>query len=161
MVVSNVFRKFFHPRFYRHDKVLASLTESLTIATSFGLRVISCPRKRIRSCRRKKPALCPHSGRSHDGQYNWGLRSMQDDPQSDPCGGQNVFDVYTKSTGVGLNCTKYRTGDPYDCAIDADGRFRGTARSDHEKTHGLANSFAGVAILIYAASPEIEHKSQA
>src|SRR5581483_6970859 len=27
----------------------------------------------------------------------WGLRSMQDDPKSNGWGGQNVFDVYTKS----------------------------------------------------------------
>jgi general secretion pathway protein G len=33
---------------------------------------------------------------------------MQDDPQSDSWGGQNVFDVYTKSTGVALNGTKYK-----------------------------------------------------
>src|SRR5882757_1157928 len=26
----------------------------------------------------------------------WGMRSMQDDPESDSWGGQNVFDVYTK-----------------------------------------------------------------
>ncbi|HEV8494201.1 MAG TPA: type II secretion system protein, partial [Candidatus Angelobacter sp.] len=32
------------------------------------------------------------------GNTDWGLRSMQDDPQSDSWGGQNVFDVYTKST---------------------------------------------------------------
>jgi general secretion pathway protein G len=42
------------------------------------------------------------------GNTDWGLRSMQDDPQSDSWGGQNVFDVYTKSTGVGLDGTKYR-----------------------------------------------------
>ncbi len=42
------------------------------------------------------------------GNTDWGLRSMQDDPQSDSWGGQNVFDVYTKSTGVGLNGTKYK-----------------------------------------------------
>jgi general secretion pathway protein G len=42
------------------------------------------------------------------GNSDWGLRSMQDDPQSDSWGGQNVFDVYTKSTGVGLNGTKYK-----------------------------------------------------
>jgi general secretion pathway protein G len=42
------------------------------------------------------------------GNRDWGLRSMQDDPQSDSWGGQNVFDVYTKSTGVGLNGTKYK-----------------------------------------------------
>lgn len=42
------------------------------------------------------------------GNSDWGLRSMQDDPQSDSWGGQNVFDVYTKSTGTGLNDTKYK-----------------------------------------------------
>jgi general secretion pathway protein G len=42
------------------------------------------------------------------GNTDWGLRSMQDDPQSDSWGGQNVFDVYTKSTGTGLNGTKYK-----------------------------------------------------
>jgi general secretion pathway protein G len=38
----------------------------------------------------------------------WGLRSMQDDPVSDSWGGQNVFDVYTKSQGEGLDGTKYK-----------------------------------------------------
>ena len=42
------------------------------------------------------------------GNTDWGLRSMQDDPQSDSWGGQNVFDVYTKSTGTGLNGIKYK-----------------------------------------------------
>jgi general secretion pathway protein G len=42
------------------------------------------------------------------GTTDWGLRSMQDDPQSDSWGGQNVFDVYTKSTGTGLDGTKYK-----------------------------------------------------
>lgn len=42
------------------------------------------------------------------GNTDWGMRSMQDDPQSDSWGGQNVFDVYTKSTGTGLNGTKYK-----------------------------------------------------
>ena len=38
----------------------------------------------------------------------WGLRSMQDDVDSDSWGGQNVFDVYTKSEGTGLDGTKYK-----------------------------------------------------
>jgi general secretion pathway protein G len=38
----------------------------------------------------------------------WGMRSMQDDPDSDSWGGQNVFDVYTKSEGAGLDGTKYK-----------------------------------------------------
>lgn len=43
------------------------------------------------------------------GNTDWGLRSMQDDPASDSWGGQNVFDVYTKSEGTGLDGTKYKT----------------------------------------------------
>jgi general secretion pathway protein G len=38
----------------------------------------------------------------------WGLRSMQDDPESTSWGGQNVFDVYTKAEGTGLEGTKYK-----------------------------------------------------
>src|SRR3954470_5344622 len=38
----------------------------------------------------------------------WGLRSYQDKPDSTSWGGQNVFDVYTKSSGTGLDGTKYR-----------------------------------------------------
>lgn len=41
------------------------------------------------------------------GKAEWGLRSMQDDPQSSSWGGQNVFDVFTKSTGTALDGTKY------------------------------------------------------
>jgi general secretion pathway protein G len=37
----------------------------------------------------------------------WGTRSMQDDPDSRSWGGQNVFDVYSKSAGTALDGTKY------------------------------------------------------
>ncbi|MGH9536641.1 MAG: type II secretion system protein [Terriglobales bacterium] len=40
---------------------------------------------------------------------DWGLRSMQDDPDSDSWGGQNVFDVFTKAQGTGLDGTEYKT----------------------------------------------------
>lgn len=40
---------------------------------------------------------------------DWGLRSNQDDPDSDSFGGQNVYDVYTKSQGTALDGTKYDT----------------------------------------------------
>ena len=43
------------------------------------------------------------------GKSEWGLRSMQDDPDSDSWGGQGVFDVYTKSEGTALDGTKYKT----------------------------------------------------
>jgi len=42
------------------------------------------------------------------GNTDWGMRSMQDDPKSDSWGGQNVFDVYTKSNATGLNGTNYK-----------------------------------------------------
>jgi general secretion pathway protein G len=41
------------------------------------------------------------------GNADWGLRSMQDDPDSQSWGGQNVFDVYTKSQGTALDGTRY------------------------------------------------------
>ena len=41
------------------------------------------------------------------GQAEWGVRSMQDDPETGSSGGQNVFDVFSKSTGTGLDGTKY------------------------------------------------------
>jgi general secretion pathway protein G len=56
--------------------------------------------KRVRFLRRIP--VDPMTGNS-----DWGLRSMQDDPSTDSWGGQNVFDVYSKSPGTGLDGTKY------------------------------------------------------
>ena len=41
------------------------------------------------------------------GTTDWGMRSIQDDPDSQSWGGKNVFDVYTKSQGTALDGTKY------------------------------------------------------
>ena len=41
------------------------------------------------------------------GTFDWGKRSMQDDPKAQSWGGQNVFDVYSKST------ERARDGTPY------------------------------------------------
>ena len=38
---------------------------------------------------------------------DWGLRSYQDKADSTSWGGQNVFDVYSKSSGTALDGTKY------------------------------------------------------
>jgi general secretion pathway protein G len=41
------------------------------------------------------------------GHREWGLRSVQDDPDSTSWGGDNVFDVYSQSQGTALDGTKY------------------------------------------------------
>jgi general secretion pathway protein G len=41
------------------------------------------------------------------GNMEWGMRSMQDDADSTSWGGQNVFDVFSNSTGEALDGTKY------------------------------------------------------
>ena len=41
------------------------------------------------------------------GSTEWGLRSSQDSPDSTSYGGQNVYDIYSKSTGMGLDGSKY------------------------------------------------------
>ena len=39
---------------------------------------------------------------------DWGMRSIQDEAESQSWGGQNVFDVYTKSDGIAFDGTRYR-----------------------------------------------------
>jgi general secretion pathway protein G len=43
------------------------------------------------------------------GTADWDLRSNQDDADSSSWGGQNVFDVHSKSTATALDGTKYNT----------------------------------------------------
>jgi general secretion pathway protein G len=43
------------------------------------------------------------------GNAEWGLRSNQDDADSDSFGGQNVYDVHSKSTGTAFDGTRYAT----------------------------------------------------
>ncbi len=47
------------------------------------------------------------SRRSMTKTKDWGMRSVQDDPDSTSWGGQDVFDVYSKATGTALDGTKY------------------------------------------------------
>ena len=41
------------------------------------------------------------------GKPDWGMRSVQDDPDSRSWGGQNVFDIYSQSQGTALDGTRY------------------------------------------------------
>lgn len=41
------------------------------------------------------------------GKEEWGLRSYQDEPDSTSWGGENVYDVYSLSEGMGLNRVPY------------------------------------------------------
>ena len=41
------------------------------------------------------------------GKPDWGMRSMQDDPDSKSWGGENVFDVHSSSNGIALDGTQY------------------------------------------------------
>ena len=41
------------------------------------------------------------------GEPEWGMRSYQDRPDSRSWGGQNVFDVYSRAQGTGLDGTAY------------------------------------------------------
>ena len=41
------------------------------------------------------------------GEEEWGKRSWQDDWDADSWGGENLFDVYSLSEGVGMNGVPY------------------------------------------------------
>lgn len=41
------------------------------------------------------------------GKAEWGMRSVQDDPESTSWGGKNVFDVFSLSQGTALDGTRY------------------------------------------------------
>jgi general secretion pathway protein G len=65
-----------------------------------GVQLAGAPDRRVRFLR--KIPVDPMTGNA-----DWGLRSVQDDADSDSWGGQDVFDVYTKSQDTALDGTKY------------------------------------------------------
>ena len=65
-----------------------------------GVEVSASPDKKLKFLRR-----IPRDPMT--GSTDWGLRSYQDDPDSTSFGGQNVFDVYTKSQDTALDGTRY------------------------------------------------------
>jgi general secretion pathway protein G len=46
---------------------------------------------------------------SPDNPNNWGLRSYADEPDSTQWGGDNVYDVYSKSDRIAIDGSKYST----------------------------------------------------
>src|SRR5215831_13682478 len=50
----------------------------------------------------RKIPIDPMTGRA-----DWGLRAVQDEPDSRHWSGKNVFDVYSQSTGTAMDGTKY------------------------------------------------------
>ena len=50
----------------------------------------------------RKIPIDPMTGRA-----DWGLRAVQDDPDSKHWSGKDVFDVYSQSTGTAMDGTKY------------------------------------------------------
>ena len=66
-----------------------------------GVPLVNSPDgKKLRVLRRIPVDPLTHS-------TEWGLRSYQDEPDSNSWGGQNVFDVYSQSTGTALDGTAY------------------------------------------------------
>jgi general secretion pathway protein G len=67
-----------------------------------GVQLAGASDKKVRFLR--KVPVDPFTGNT-----DWGLRSVQDDPDTTSWGGQDVFDVYSKATGTALNGTRYAT----------------------------------------------------
>jgi general secretion pathway protein G len=65
-----------------------------------GVELATAKERRVRFLR-KIPAD-PMTGRAE-----WGMRSVQDDPKANSWGGQNVFDVFSRSQGTALDGSKY------------------------------------------------------
>jgi general secretion pathway protein G len=65
-----------------------------------GIELATAKERRVRFLR--KIPVDPMTGRAE-----WGMRSVQDDPKSTGWGGQNVFDVYSKSQGIALDGSRY------------------------------------------------------
>jgi general secretion pathway protein G len=65
-----------------------------------GVQLAGAPDRHVRFLRR-----IPRDPMT--GNTEWGMRSVQDDADATSWGGQDVFDVYSKSIGTALDGTKY------------------------------------------------------
>jgi general secretion pathway protein G len=80
---------------------LEQLTEPLTLAGSVG--------GKTRKYLRRIPRDPMTELESPDNPNNWGLRSTSDAPDSTQWGGDDVFDVYSKSDKIALDGSQYST----------------------------------------------------
>jgi general secretion pathway protein G len=71
-----------------------------------GVEDASSPERRMMYFLRRLPADPFYSGRA-DAEESWGLRSYAS-PPDDPSEGDDVFDVYSRAEGIGLNGVPYR-----------------------------------------------------
>ncbi len=84
-----------------YPESLEQLTEPLTLAGSVG--------GKTRKYLRRIPRDPMTETDSPDNPNNWGLRSASDSPDSTQWGGDNVFDVYSKSDKIALDGSRYST----------------------------------------------------
>jgi general secretion pathway protein G len=76
---------------YGYPPNLQALVDPITLQNGLKLRLL------------KEIPVDPFTG-----DRDWGVHSMDDDPDSDNWDGGQVYDVYSKAQGTGLNGTKYR-----------------------------------------------------
>ena len=77
----------------------SQLSPSQSISSAAGGALSDMPSK-VRYLR--KVPVDPMTGKG-----DWGMRSVQDDPDTTSWGGKNVFDVFSLSGGIALDGTKY------------------------------------------------------
>ena len=79
---------------------LQTLVTGVKLGNSIGNSLGNSGDKKIVFLR--KIPIDPMTGRA-----DWGLRAVQDDPDSRQWSGKDVFDVYSKSTATAMDGTKY------------------------------------------------------
>jgi general secretion pathway protein G len=85
---------------YYYPESIELLTQPLKLAAS-----VDKTKKYLR--RIPRDPLMPLD--SPENPMNWGLRSYGDEPDSTSWGGDNVYDVYSKSEAISLDGSKYNT----------------------------------------------------
>ena len=86
-------------RYFGTDGVRGRVGEH-PMTVDFALQLASAADRHVRFLR--KIPIDPMTGNT-----NWGMRSVQDDADSGSWGGQDVFDVYSRSTATALDGTRY------------------------------------------------------